>query len=231
MDLTRLRKKKFEIDFMTDEELYSPSSESKAFGSLKKYSAYHPESSLGVLTKKFVSLIQNAPNKCIEINDVTRTLQVQKRRIYDITNVLEGIGLIEKKHKNRIKWIGSKSNEDFSQEIRNYEKEIKDLKDEEEKIDTWTQRLQDSLNQLIKDPEYATLAFITQEDINSLPSLTENPNEILLAIRAPPKSILEIPDPELSPSDSEKYQIILNSKSDPISIYMVSNDFKIKSNL
>jgi len=30
--------------------------------------------------------------------------QVQKRRIYDITNVLEGIGLIEKKLKNRIRW-------------------------------------------------------------------------------------------------------------------------------
>ncbi len=33
------------------------------------------------------------------------TLNVkQKRRIYDITNVLEGIGLIEKKNKNSIQW-------------------------------------------------------------------------------------------------------------------------------
>jgi len=31
---------------------------------------------------------------------------VQKRRIYDITNVLEGIGLIEKKSKNNIQWKG-----------------------------------------------------------------------------------------------------------------------------
>lgn len=28
----------------------------------------------------------------------------QKRRIYDITNVLEGIGLIEKETKNTIRW-------------------------------------------------------------------------------------------------------------------------------
>jgi len=34
-------------------------------------------------------------------------LQVQKRRIYDITNVLEGIGLIEKKSKNNIQWKGN----------------------------------------------------------------------------------------------------------------------------
>ena len=37
-------------------------------------------------------------------------LKVQKRRIYDITNVLEGIGFLEKTHKNTIRWIGG--NED-----------------------------------------------------------------------------------------------------------------------
>ena len=31
-------------------------------------------------------------------------LGVQKRRIYDITNVLEGIDLISKKSKNNIEW-------------------------------------------------------------------------------------------------------------------------------
>ena len=40
---------------------------------------------------------------------VVPALQVQKRRIYDITNVLEGIGLIEKKSKNNIQWKGSDS--------------------------------------------------------------------------------------------------------------------------
>ena len=34
----------------------------------------------------------------------------QKRRIYDITNVLEGIGLIEKETKNTIKWKCVKPN-------------------------------------------------------------------------------------------------------------------------
>ena len=32
---------------------------------------------------------------------------MQKRRIYDITNVLEGIGLIDKKSKNNIQWKGT----------------------------------------------------------------------------------------------------------------------------
>lgn len=39
------------------------------------------------------------------VSKAADTLAVrQKRRIYDITNVLEGIGLIEKKSKNSIQW-------------------------------------------------------------------------------------------------------------------------------
>lgn len=37
-------------------------------------------------------------------------LHVQKRRIYDITNVLEGIGLIEKQSKNHIRWKPASAN-------------------------------------------------------------------------------------------------------------------------
>ena len=34
------------------------------------------------------------------LHQASEMLQVQKRRIYDITNVLEGIGLVDKKLKN-----------------------------------------------------------------------------------------------------------------------------------
>ena len=40
----------------------------------------------------------------IDLNKASELLDVQKRRIYDITNVLEGIDLIVKKSKNNIKW-------------------------------------------------------------------------------------------------------------------------------
>ena len=54
--------------------------------------------------EKFVSLIERADQGAIDLNKAAETLNVQKRRIYDITNVLEGIGLIEKKSKNIIQW-------------------------------------------------------------------------------------------------------------------------------
>lgn len=45
----------------------------------------------------------------MDLNEAVNKLNVQKRRIYDITNVLEGIGLIVKYKKNKIKWNGQDS--------------------------------------------------------------------------------------------------------------------------
>lgn len=65
------------------------------------------DNSLGELTKKFIQLIQSSASKEVDLNEAAKALDVQKRRIYDITNVLEGIGLIEKTIKNKIRWKGT----------------------------------------------------------------------------------------------------------------------------
>jgi transcription factor E2F4/5 len=63
------------------------------------------EKSLGILTAKFVKLLQEAPDGIVDLKTAADLMDVkQKRRIYDITNVLEGVGLIEKNSKNIIRW-------------------------------------------------------------------------------------------------------------------------------
>ena len=64
------------------------------------------ENGLVELTKKFIDLLKEAPKQTLDLNDAVATLEVQKRRIYDITNVLEGISLICKVSKNNIRWDG-----------------------------------------------------------------------------------------------------------------------------
>ncbi|AQL05125.1 Exosome complex exonuclease RRP46-like protein [Zea mays] len=56
------------------------------------------DSSLGLLTK-VLNLLKGAPGGIVDLNNAAETLE-------DITNVLEGIGLIEKKLKNNIRWKG-----------------------------------------------------------------------------------------------------------------------------
>uniref|UniRef100_A0A3Q3A8J6 E2F/DP family winged-helix DNA-binding domain-containing protein n=1 Tax=Kryptolebias marmoratus TaxID=37003 RepID=A0A3Q3A8J6_KRYMA len=62
--------------------------------------------SLCVLTRNFVQLLQERKNGELDLQFAVRALAVgQKRRIYDITNVLEGVGLIVKISKSRVKWM------------------------------------------------------------------------------------------------------------------------------
>ncbi|KHJ96374.1 transcription factor E2F/dimerization partner [Oesophagostomum dentatum] len=60
------------------------------------------DNSLLVTTKKFLAL--KSFNDTVNLNDAAEELNVPKRRLYDITNVLEGIDLVEKIGKNSIRW-------------------------------------------------------------------------------------------------------------------------------
>ena len=59
-------------------------------------------SSLGLLTKKFIELLMGLNIRELDLNEAAGALGVQKRRIYDITNVLEGLGIVTKKSKNYV---------------------------------------------------------------------------------------------------------------------------------
>ena len=132
---------------------------------------------------------------------------VQKRRIYDITNVLEGIGLIEKCVKNKIRWKGALKVSEGSQEekeLAELERELQGFQEEESNLDRWIGSLQEQLKAMSSDPVYAQYAYVTYDDIKNLNfEEEEETNDTLLAIRAPPGSFLEIPDPELVQKNNE----------------------------
>ena len=56
----------------------------------KKQKRQRQENSLDELTKAFIDYVKETKKAEININDVVKKLKVKKRRIYDITNVLEG---------------------------------------------------------------------------------------------------------------------------------------------
>ncbi|KAJ8302784.1 hypothetical protein KUTeg_019180 [Tegillarca granosa] len=107
------------------------------------------EKSLGLLTTKFVSLLQEAKDGVLDLKVAADTLAVrQKRRIYDITNVLEGIGLIEKKSKNSIQWKGAGpgcNTREISDKLIELKDEIDDLEQREQELDQHKQWVQQSI--------------------------------------------------------------------------------------
>ncbi|KAK0603762.1 hypothetical protein LWI29_008394 [Acer saccharum] len=180
------------------------------------------DSSLGLLTKKFINLIKHAEDGILDLNKAADTLEVQKRRIYDITNVLEGIGLIEKKLKNRIQWKGldvSRPGE-ADESASSLQAEVESLKIEEHRLDEQIRERQESLRDLSEDENYQKWLFVTEEDIKSLPCFQ---NETLIAIKAPHGTTLEVPDPdEAVDYPQRRYRIVLRSTMGPIDVYLVS---------
>jgi len=88
-------------------------SPTSSISSVNSISNTSKDSSLGQTARKFVELLKQAGerNEDLDLNSAMITLSVQKRRIYDITNVLEGIGLLEKKTKNHVRWTGGVGSE------------------------------------------------------------------------------------------------------------------------
>ncbi|KAF8113342.1 hypothetical protein N665_0050s0002 [Sinapis alba] len=180
------------------------------------------DSSLALLTKKFINLIKQAEDGILDLNKAADTLEVQKRRIYDITNVLEGIGLIEKTLKNRIKWKGlDVSNPGETMEnIANLQDEIQNLAFEEAKLDDQIRESQERLTSLSEDENNKRLLFVTEDDIKNLPCFQ---NSTLIAVKAPHGTTLEVPDPdEAGGYPQRRYRIILRSTMGPIDVYLVS---------
>ena len=106
------------------------------------------ESSLSVLTVKFLDLLRNSQNGMIDLNDAVSTLRVQKRRIYDITNVLEGIGYIQKFAKNTIKMINQEESDGMDKKLETQQKTLESLVGEEKTLDSEILDFQGALNEL-----------------------------------------------------------------------------------
>ena len=226
----------------------------RAHGLGQKAVRTRQENSLGELTKKFIQLIKQSENNTIDLNFAVTQLNVQKRRIYDITNVLEGIGLIEKWSKNKIRWKGSltmnisatthdpsnsTANQEVQedQEIQRLTEELRKMEDEERWLDETINLVENHLSEMTKDSLYEQFAYVTYEDIKKLNQTKENFDSTLLAIRAPKGTILEIPDHSAldqnensqakndSSEDTKlRNQIFLKSPKEEILVYMITNE-------
>ena len=178
------------------------------------------DSSLGLLTKRFVALIKGAPSGILDLNQAATQLEVQKRRIYDITNVLEGIGLIEKRTKNNIAWKGSgvaPSAEDAGRlaEVRG---DLDGSRREEAALDRCVEHLQRARTDFCRT--HAADLHITHGDLRKVPGLGR---ETIVALRAPPGTVLEVPDLDdgMEATGARRYQLQLRSPVAPIEVFLV----------
>ncbi|NWH87039.1 E2F6 factor, partial [Aegithalos caudatus] len=200
------------------------------------------DASLVLLTRRFMALLKKAPDGVLDLNEVATTLGVRKRRVYDITNVLDGIHLIKKRSKNLIQWIGNNLDQVVGKapEQQNLKDELSDLSAMEEALDELIKNCSHQIFELTDDKENAkypfssciiltqgfgcmhshiceyTLAYVTYQDIRSIQAFQE---QIVIAIKAPEETKLEIPIPK-----EDHIEVNVRSTKGPIDVYLCEVD-------
>ncbi|KFP30783.1 Transcription factor E2F1, partial [Colius striatus] len=183
----------------------NPAKGAKSPGEKSRY-----ETSLNLTTKRFLELLSQSPDGVVDLNWAAEVLKVQKRRIYDITNVLEGIQLITKKSKNNIQWLyvlglglwdswacGTVSGCPLGWGAAWLG------------IEGGTEKLR------AVSPKHLLGAYVTCQDLRSVVDPSE---QMVMVIKAPPETQLQVSDP------AEAFQVSVRSTQGPIDVFLCPED-------
>lgn len=188
------------------------------------------------LTERFIDLLERTPNGMIDLNNASKVLDVKKRRIYDITNVLEGIGLLQKISKSTIQKTTHISlasqlqlqpnNTPFGaiiphnmpltsltrqlQPVDLQKKQMMELKALQQTDQMLEEKIK-LLEQQINTDLCGEQAFVTYHDVKQFFI-----DQTVIAVKAPPNTRLEV---------NENLQIWMKSESGEIEVYLCPNDY------
>ncbi|VDN54788.1 unnamed protein product [Dracunculus medinensis] len=224
-----------------DELEYEDEEEEETDEDVRPQVGSRAEKSLGLLTQRFLTLLQSSLGGIVDLNEAAEDLNVrQKRRIYDITNVLEGVGLIEKKSKNVIQWKGGELRKPGTKQLRPEEEEhlmllkaeLSELVEEERLIDSYIKWMKQSIRNVCDNQANQKLAYIRRDDI--LPVFRDS---IVFVVFAPPGTSVEVGHPSRVGvldhffyfllffcffCSEYRYQMRLRSPNGPISVMLVN---------
>lgn len=188
------------------------------------------DSSLKLLTKKFIGLMNSTVGQGLDLNAAVREMGVQKRRIYDITNVLEGIGMLVKSGQSDIRYSGdigvsyypsaeegegdgAESDDDgIDQESLLYQ--IECLTRMSKKLDVQEESLQGAMKELVSHDVNTMRLYVTDADVSFLPTVCAG--DQILTILAPHGTSIEVND-----GDNNKV-VHVSSEKDELEIYSIA---------
>ncbi|KAG7235294.1 hypothetical protein INR49_002784 [Caranx melampygus] len=126
--------------------------------------------SLGLLTRGFLKLLMAAPDDSVDLREVAVSLRTRKRRVYDITNVLDGISLIQKESANKIKWMESPISSFLWTGHKRIQKELINLKLVEDTLDSLIKSCAQQLFEMTDDVENSAYPLTPDRAVSSCSS-------------------------------------------------------------
>ncbi|KAM6943600.1 transcription factor E2F4-like [Xenentodon cancila] len=202
---------------MEDES--SPQSPDEDAPTLDQVTKYPRSSrSLNRLATRFIGLLQEAKGGELDLRYAFKVLAFgQKRRIYDITNVLEGTGLIVKMSKCIVKWMGTNPKDSKHEErLVKLRSELEALENMERVLDQQKLLVEQSIRSTTEEFK-STLNYVTHEDIFNCFN-----GHTVLTVQSPPGTQVDVPIPKAVPNCPPKYQIHLKSIRGPIDVVLLN---------
>ncbi|CAJ1049139.1 transcription factor E2F5-like [Xyrichtys novacula] len=175
--------------------------------------------SLRLFATKFVKMVQEAQGGVLDLRKASVLLGVKKkRRIYDITSVLEGVGLIEKLPHGKVRWKGTfpvENSRELSIRLMELRSELDDLELKEHTLDQQKFWVEQSIRNTAEDLSHLT--YVNHEDICNCFN-----GQTLLAVEPPQGTQLDIPIPKAVLNGPVRYQIHLKSINGPIDVVILN---------
>uniref|UniRef100_A0A915JXT8 E2F/DP family winged-helix DNA-binding domain-containing protein n=1 Tax=Romanomermis culicivorax TaxID=13658 RepID=A0A915JXT8_ROMCU len=213
-----------------DDDDYDESTDVGAYQSILLNVGPRSEKSLGILTQKFLKLLQDARDGVVDLNLAADRLNVrQKRRIYDITNVLEGVGLIEKKSKNSVQWKGGNfgggksADSSIADNLFNLKLELIDLERQERLIDNQLKWLKQSRNNVVEHLDNKSHIYNNIVQIAKLFA-----NRTIFVLNCSKGTLFEAEYPKRDPESFKFcYDLKIRSAGQPLNVFLIENQGQI----
>ncbi|XP_041831485.1 transcription factor E2F3-like [Melanotaenia boesemani] len=165
---------------------------------------------LSLLTQGFLQLLLAAPDGSVDLRQAAASLQTPTRRVRNIVNVLDDIGLIHRESERRISWIGNTSICSFLwRNPLKFLTALEKLQLVEHELDRLIKSCSQQLLDLTDNVDNSALAYVRCEDIARLATQEQT----VIIIKAPPETKLHIPEPK-----EDRIHLHLVAETSPITV-------------
>ena len=148
----------------------------------------HQKQTLVSLTKKLIDILSDPKTPEIELSKAEQLLNASKRRIYDIANVLSGIGIVERCGKSRIK-LTQKAKDNHPGMNNHHSSLLIECKE----YDSLNNKMDTLLFELLSSDQFNIDAWLTPNDISNI--YTDSPMKYY-ALTGPQSMTVQIEEEE-----------------------------------
>ena len=142
------------------------------------------------LTQGFIKILTDANGADVELAAVENALKTTKRRLYDVINVLSGVGLVERSGKSRVRWVANQR--PMLGEAR------MDALERERELDRHIAKVESDLADISHSEFFTKFGWIDKDDADLI---EPDKSVALYSLRGPPSMSIVVHDDDHDSSD------------------------------